>query len=718
MKQLAAMILLTSAFYYSHGQEPSESSPDTTIPMIVVPPQVIDSTIPAELPAAADTAELLDQVIVRGYENYRRLIDVPAPVSVISRSDLHRFSNVSLVPALNTAPGVRMEERSPGSYRLNIRGSSLRSPFGVRNVKVYYNNIPYTDPGGNTFLNQLGFYNVGSMEVIKGPGSSLYGAGTGGVLLLNSDPGAFQRGATVDFVTGSFGMNNFHVNIRGGSQNLNHSINYQYQENDGYRVHTRMERTVASWDGYAKVGDKGVLRAHFLQGDLYYETPGALTLAEFTANPKAARPRTGQTPGAEEARASISQRLFIAGLSYTLIWNDKWQNTTSMYGAFSRLINPTTRNYERRTEPHYGSRTVLQYKGSAGIGEFTWHGGVEAQKGIGASKVYRNVGGSPDSLTSDDEIESRQISLFTQGTLELNSGWIFTAGISLNLLDVELQRLSVPVSEQSRDYNNEFAPRVAILKKIQPWVSVYGSISKGFSPPTNAELLPSTGVISTQLEAERGINYEAGLRGNTLAGRLHFDVNVFYFRLNNTIAQRRDASGGDFFVNAGSTDQKGVETFVTYRLLERSSVLFDNIRLWASHTWHNFKYDNFQKVTDDTTDLSGKRLPSIPPHFIAAGADFMLRAGLYSNLSYYYSDPLPLNDANSEYASSYHLLSARVGYKMQLTKRFMFDVFGTGDNLFDVRYSLGNDINAFGGRYYNAAPARNFGVGASVRYLW
>ena len=60
-----------------------------------------------------------------------------------------------------------MDERSPGSYRLNIRGSSLRSPFGVRNVKIYYDGIPFTDPGGNTYLNQLGFYNIQSVEILK-----------------------------------------------------------------------------------------------------------------------------------------------------------------------------------------------------------------------------------------------------------------------------------------------------------------------------------------------------------------------------------------------------------------------------------------------------------------------------------------------------------------------------------------------------------------------
>ena len=124
------------------------------------------------------------EVIVRAYEQNRRLLEVPVSIGVLQQNDLNRYNNVSILPALNTIAGVRMEERSPGSYRLNIRGSSLRSPFGVRNVKIYYNGIPITDPGGNTYLNQFGFYNFQSIEVVKGPGSSLYGAGTGGVMPL------------------------------------------------------------------------------------------------------------------------------------------------------------------------------------------------------------------------------------------------------------------------------------------------------------------------------------------------------------------------------------------------------------------------------------------------------------------------------------------------------------------------------------------------------
>ena len=42
------------------------------------------------------------------------------------------------------------------------------------------------------------------------------------------------------------------------------------------------------------------------------------------------------------------------------------------------------------------------------------------------------------------------------------------------------------------------------------------------------------------------------------------------------------------------------------------------------------------------------------------------------------------------------------------------DVFAGIDNAFDLTYSLGNDINAAGGRYYNAAPGRNYYGGISL----
>src|SRR5215204_6175815 len=133
-----------------------------------------------------DSSQVLEAVVVRGYEQNRKLLEISAPVSYINKTSLERFNNTGILPAMNTTAGVRMEERSPGSYRINIRGSSLRSPFGVRNVKVYWNDIPITDPGGNTYFNQFAYNNFSYLEIFKGPASSMYGAGTGGLILLHN----------------------------------------------------------------------------------------------------------------------------------------------------------------------------------------------------------------------------------------------------------------------------------------------------------------------------------------------------------------------------------------------------------------------------------------------------------------------------------------------------------------------------------------------------
>src|SRR4051812_46307802 len=168
-----------------------------------------------------DSSKNLSEVIIKAYEQNRQLKATSVAVNYISQNDLQRFNNGNILTAINNTPGVRMEERSPGSYRLNLRGSTLRSPFGVRNVKIYWDGIPFTDPGGNTYLNQLSFYNFNSLEVIKGPGGSLYGAGTGGVILIHSQPESWKAGADAGYIIGSYNLNNVNVQARAGSEDRN-----------------------------------------------------------------------------------------------------------------------------------------------------------------------------------------------------------------------------------------------------------------------------------------------------------------------------------------------------------------------------------------------------------------------------------------------------------------------------------------------------------------
>ena len=663
---------------------------------------------------STDSIKSLSEVIVKAYEQNRSLIDVAAPVSVTSQAQLNRFGNMSILPALNITPGVSMEERSPGSYRLNIRGSSLRSPFGVRDVKIYLNEIPLTDPSGNTYLNQLSFYNFNSIEIIKGPASSLYGAGIGGAMLIHTLPANWHPGVSLDYTAGSFNTNSINANIKTGNADDENSFNYSHQTSDGYRQQAAMRRDIATWESSLSINKKQTLHAYMSYSDLYYQTPGGLTLAQYNADPKQARPGSGSQPGAVQNKAAIYQKIFLAGFSNEYEFNDHWHNTTSLYGSYTDFTNPGIRVYEFRKEPHFGGRSVFEYKKQLGNTGLQLNFGTEAQKGFFNTRDYGNKLGVADSLQSDDNLNIWQYMFFAQADLKLSHGWTVTGGVSLNKSSIQLIHLtSRPSITQARVFKNKLPPHIAVLKKINKNVSVYASIARGFSPPTVSEVLRSDGKFGTNLQPEDGIDYEAGIKGTILNNKLYFDISGFFFDLNNTIVQRIDTNGVYYYVNAGSTKQNGIETYAAYQLVDAPQHFVNSAKVWGSYAWHDFHYGDFKQVS---TDFSKNKLPGAAPNVVVAGLDVTSKAGCYLNVTYNYTDKIALNDANSAYASSYNLLGAKLGYKKDFNRKISAEIFAGADNIFDTKYSLGNDINAAVGRYYNAAPARNYYAGISFNF--
>jgi iron complex outermembrane receptor protein len=655
----------------------------------------------------------LHEVVIKAYEQNRKLIDVGAPVAVVSKASLDRFGGGSILPAMNMEPGVRMEERSPGSYRLNIRGSSIRSPFGVRDVKIYYNEIPLTDPGGNTYLNELGFYNFQSLEVIKGTAGSLYGAGIGGAVLISSMPAVWDKGLSVDYTGGSYNTNNTNVGLRLGDGDHRSILTYNHQTSDGYRQQTRMRRDIGSWETMLRPSDKQTIHAYILYSDLYYQTPGGLTEAEYNKDPQMARPPAGTSPGAVQARAAIFQKNFTAGFSNTFHLSDHWQNTTALYGAYTDFTNPGIRVYEYRQEPHFGGRTVMQYTTDWGASRLQVNAGAEAQKGFFETRDYTNNGGIPAALQTDDKLNNWTYMAFAQADLKLPDGWAVTGGASFNANAVNITAVNVTPSVTSKiRFTNKLAPRIAVLKKVLPGISVYASASRGFSTPTVQELQKSNGVVGPPLEPENGVDYELGGRGSFLGGRLFIDIDGFIFHINNAIVQRIDSSGVSYSVNAGGTNQHGIETFISYRLIDKPGGFCNSLRVFISHAWHDFHYASF---VQDTNNYSGHRLPSVPPQTMVSGLDISLKIGIYANATYTYTDKIALNDANTFNAGSYNLLGGRIGFRKVLA-RWRGDLYAGIDNAADVKYSLGDDFNAALNRFYNAAPTRNYFAGISMNY--
>ncbi|MDH4294945.1 MAG: TonB-dependent receptor [Cyclobacteriaceae bacterium] len=660
-----------------------------------------------------DTTKLLSEVVVRAYRYDRPMNEVPAAIAVVGLKDLERFNNTSILSAVNTIPGVRMEERSPGSYRFSIRGSLLRSPFGVRNVKVYWNGLPMTDGGGNTYLNLLDFGAITNSEIIKGPGASLYGAGTGGVILLNNTINQ-QPQIRFSTVIGSFGLQRYQLSAQAGTEKVKASVQYAHQQADGYRNQTKMRRDAINADVQMALNPRSTLSTTIFYTDLFYETPGGLTKAQYDEDPRQARPPKTTPPpqaGAEEAKAAVRNKSAYAGVMYEYAWSNNWTTRAGVYGSITEFENPSIRNYEIRDETNIGGRTDTQYD----FKRETWKGkitfGAEYQYFFSPVKVYdNNLGEVGTNIQANDELASQQLLVFAQAELDLPNDFYLTIGASENFLNYDFSALlENPSIAQQRKFSPVFSPRIALLKKLSSAVSLYGSFSKGFSPPSLAEVRPSTGTYNDNLNPERGNSYELGLRGSALREKLLFELTVYDFQLDETIVIQRAPDGADYFVNAGKTDQRGVEAKLSW-VPKLNGRIISRLNLWSSYTYNYYRFVDY---VQDGKDFSGNRLTGVAPTIALLGADITFRK-IYINITSGYTDAIPLNDANSEYASSYVLLGARLGIRTNLTKNLPFEAFVGIDNALNERYSLGNDLNAFGGRYYNAAAKRNYYVGIVI----
>ena len=90
---------------------------------------------------------------------------------------------------------------------------------------------------------------------------------------------------------------------------------------------------------------------------------------------------------------------------------------------------------------------------------------------------------------------------------------------------------------------------------------------------------------------------------------------------------------------------------------------------------------------------------------------------MYLRGTYNFTDKIPLNDANTVYADAYHLVSLKAGYRVPFSDKVEMEIFIGMDNALNQKYSLGNDLNAFGERFYQPAPERNYFGGLKMRFI-
>ena len=159
----------------------------------------------------ADTLEVvLPNVQVEALRSATTERSAPFAISTLQRSasDVALQPGLSLRSTLQGIAGLTINDRGHSALgeRFLIRGMGWRSAFGVRGIQVVLDGIPLTLPDGQGSLDIVDPAFIRRAEIVRGPSSTFWGNGSGGVLMLSTD--AFQDSTRIGIrgMGGSYGL--------------------------------------------------------------------------------------------------------------------------------------------------------------------------------------------------------------------------------------------------------------------------------------------------------------------------------------------------------------------------------------------------------------------------------------------------------------------------------------------------------------------------------
>jgi len=204
------------------------------------------------------------------------------------------------------------------------------------------------------------------------------------------------------------------------------------------------------------------------------------------------------------------------------------------------------------------------------------------------------------------------------------------------------------------------------------------------------------------------------MRWETNNRRFIADVSFYNYKMNNGIVRQINENGADFYVNAGEINQQGIEASVwAYILKPNANRFIRKLNLQSAVTYNNYRFGKYQ-VKDN--DFSQNKVTAVPDWVMSNTLTFTFPKKLGLNISHNYTSAMPLNDANTVFSEEFHLVQLKGTWNWSISSSLEIQFFAGIDNLMNEKYSLGNDINAFGNRYFNPAASRNFYGGVKIDF--
>lgn len=656
--------------------------------------------------------EKLEEVVISSLHINDSLQNAPASIGILSKKELTQNNATDISTVINTIPGVFMQSSNLTTTRISIRGIGARTPYGTNKIRAFYGSIPLTSGNSETVIDDIDLENLNQIEVIKGPLSSIYGAGLGGAILISPQLSKTKgETAGISTVYGSFGLlkNSLKYSLTEKESSLN--ISYHNLKTDGWRENSAYNRKGITLAGelFKKKNSKLTYFSNYTYLKAFI--PSSISKQVYDSNPQLGAPTWVASKGFKEYKSTL------AGLAYAFKINDNLNNSTSIFINYKDSNEPRPFDILRQYTFGTGARTQFSGKFKIKNTENQFIAGIEYftdnYNGNTFENLYKINNGQGslqgNQLTATDQ-KRHFYNVFSQIRTLLSEKFEFQAGLNYNETHFELTNFfPQKTATEKYSYNGIFSPQLSFLFKPNKEQTFYFSASRGFSLPATEETLTSTGKINRDIKPESGYNFEVGGKLYIFGKNLYMEFAVYRMEIKDLLVAKRIGDDQYEGVNAGKTFHEGIEILAKHNW---SINRFFTLNSFIGASLGRYEFKDF---VDNGNDYSGNKLTGVAANKINAGIILNTNLGLYFSADFQFADKIPLNDANSTYADSYKIVNLKTGYRFEilpnLNTNFAFGV----NNIINEKYAsliLPNAVavgNSSPRYYYPGLPVNYYG---------
>ena len=650
---------------------------------------------------------VLNEVVLTASVITTNLLEAPTASSFVNAKKIHETTpQLSLKEYLGQVPGLFAQNQYNYNQdlRISIRGFGARAAFGIRGVYLNIDGIPETTPDGQGQIDNIPISILSNIEVLRGPSSALYGNAAGGVILMSPQEDLGANTLKFRAMGGAFGLATSQLTFALGENKFKSLWHFNHSISEGYRALSGFKQSQLNGTFTYQLAKNQSLKGQFNYTDSpYANDPGSLSLDQVTSGRRMAR----EANVLYQTTEKINHLKF--GLSHQYTPNKRGFSTLksafemNSYAFFAQrdfqgllpFLNGGVSAFKRN---YYGLGSKALFKGEnkqqlvVGVGH--------ALQSDLRSRFQNEKGAVGALVAQQNEVYSNSHGFIT-GKIPYQK-WVLSAALRTDLIHIKMD------TNQKRNFT-ALSPSAALGRKIGANQYISFSYAQSFETPTLSELSNapdgSLGFNET-LDPVKSNNIELTYRGKQFINnsyKLNWEISGFISDSNGEILpyELPEFPQRQFFKNSGATQRRGVEAMVS---------LIGNILEWSnSASFANYTF----KENTEIAALSGNKIPGIPSHHFNSQIQLKLPAQGQIRLEYQHIGALMANNNNSVRVAPYSLLNLS-GVKQLPLKNGGLKLFAGINNLTNSLYFDNIRINAFGGRFYEAAPTRHLYMGIEL----